>query len=383
MNKFKWAFIILFPLILVAQNDSIKFYAGFRASRVLSSYPNNQFPPTEYWIRVAKGMAQKFPGSTPAGIWILSLYQGSGTTQLSFPSGGISIPNVQFTSIDYNESHLSKLDTSGVKVWLQVEPGNANIDTLISIVLNRYKHHQCVIGFGVDVEWYRNNISVTDSAAERWETKVRSIDSNYTLFLKHYGKNWMPPQYRGKILFVDDSQEFISLNSMVNEFKSWGAKFAPNRSAYQFGYKIDSTWWKQYADPTKTIGDALRSNIPSCSGVFWVDFTVTKVFPYTSTKYEEPIPSASLLSQNYPNPFNPTTTIQYELSKQSSVTITIYNNLGQYIAELINKDENPGWHEVVWNADVASGIYYYRIHAINLLDHTHRFSAMKKMLLLK
>ncbi len=375
-----------------AQNDSVKFYAGFRASRVLSSYPNNQFPPTEYWIRVAKGMSQKFPGSTPAGIWIVSLYQNAGITQLSFPNGGITVPNIQFTGTDYNESHLAKLDTSGVKVWLQVEPGAASMDTLISIVLNRYKQHPCVIGFGVDVEWFFANTNsggrkLTDSMVQRWEQKVQSIDPAYTLFIKHYAESWMPPTYRGKVLFVDDSQDFTfsgaPFNAMVSEFTAWGSKFSSARSAYQFGYKADSVWWKQLTDPAKIIGDALRSKIPTCAGVFWVDFTITKIFPYTSVAQEMTTPSMLSLSQNYPNPFNPTTTIEYAVgtdnypSLQKFVSVKIFNVLGEEIATLVNDQKMPGNYSVQFNAStLPSGVYYYRLQSEQL-------SSVRKMILMK
>ena len=392
-------FIIAAITLLHGQNDSVKFYAGFRASRVLSSYPNNQFPQTEYWIRVAKEMSQKFPGSTPAGIWILSLYQSAGVTQLSFPSGGLSIPNIQFTSVDYNESHLAKLDTSGVKVWLQVEPGAASMDTLISVVLNRYKQHSSVIGFGVDVEWFFANTNtggrkLTDSMVARWEQKVKSVDTNYTLFIKHYSQSWMPQTYRGKVLFVDDSQDFNyasnPFNTMVSEFKSWGTKFSPNRSAFQFGYAKDSTWWGKFADQTKTIGDALRTNIASCGAVFWVDFTVMKVFPPTFVRLDEPVPVDFSLSQNYPNPFNPTTMIQFSIpnagtdgnpfrNKANSIqtTLKIYDVLGNEMATLVNGQKEPGTYSVQWNAtQFATGLYFAKLQSGSNVQ-------LKKMMLLK
>lgn len=382
--------LILFLFCAAQTQAGTPSYAGFRASRILNSYPNRVFPTPQYWSSTAKQIAQKFPGSQPAGIWIVSLYIDNGITQCNFPSGGISLPNVNFISTDQNETYLKHFDTTGIKVWLQIEPGNAEIDTLISIVLNRYKHHPSVIGFGIDVEWYRNNAKVPDSLAQRWDEKVRAIDSSYTLFLKHYAQSWMPPKYRGKILFVDDSQNFNfaqnPFNAMVSEFKSWAGKFSPNASAFQFGYTADSVWWKNFSDPMKTIGDALSANISTLSALFWVDFTIIKVFPPTAVRRENTVPVIFSLEQNFPNPFNPATTIQYSLSRNSRsdgsekripVTLTVYNSLGQKAAELVNEMQEEGTYSVSFNASsLPSGMYFYRLEA-------GRNSETKKLLFIK
>ncbi|MCF6271100.1 MAG: T9SS type A sorting domain-containing protein [Melioribacteraceae bacterium] len=68
------------------------------------------------------------------------------------------------------------------------------------------------------------------------------------------------------------------------------------------------------------------------------------------------------LSQNYPNPFNPSTTIEFALEKYDNVTLTIYNSLGQKVAELINGNYTPGTYKVVFNASqLSSGIYIYQL----------------------
>ncbi len=89
------------------------------------------------------------------------------------------------------------------------------------------------------------------------------------------------------------------------------------------------------------------------------------------------------LSQNYPNPFNPSTTICYGLPNRSSVRIVITNTLGQQVAVLENGEREAGFHEVEWRANVASGIYFYRIDAVSVNDPNNRFVQVKKMLLLK
>ena len=84
-----------------------------------------------------------------------------------------------------------------------------------------------------------------------------------------------------------------------------------------------------------------------------------------------------LCYQNYPNPFNPTTTIRYQLPKESKVVIKIYNILGAEVMELLNEQKEPGIYEVEFNADsLSSGTYIYRIIADNFVE-------TKKMVLMK
>ncbi len=83
------------------------------------------------------------------------------------------------------------------------------------------------------------------------------------------------------------------------------------------------------------------------------------------------------LAQNYPNPFNPSTTIRYQLARQSAVTLVVYNTLGQKVATLVNDFQPAGNHVINFDArDLSSGIYFYRIEAGD-------FISVKKMILMK
>jgi hypothetical protein len=89
------------------------------------------------------------------------------------------------------------------------------------------------------------------------------------------------------------------------------------------------------------------------------------------------IPNKFVMKQNYPNPFNPSTTISYQLPKQSHVTLWIYDVLGQEVATLVNEVEEPGNKIVNFNAgNLPSGVYYYRLQAGNYIE-------TKKLILLR
>lgn len=96
----------------------------------------------------------------------------------------------------------------------------------------------------------------------------------------------------------------------------------------------------------------------------------------------EIIPSAYKLEQNYPNPFNPETVISFSLPKSGSVSIKIYDVLGNEVRTLINEERVAGKHNIYWNSTdnsgkrVSSGVYFYTISADN-------FTQTKKMVLMK
>ena len=90
--------------------------------------------------------------------------------------------------------------------------------------------------------------------------------------------------------------------------------------------------------------------------------------------------AAYSLGQNFPNPFNPSTTIGYALPDQVYVTLTVFNALGQRVADLINSRVDAGYHEVQFSAShftgLPSGLYFYRLVAGN-------FAQTKLFLLLR
>lgn len=89
------------------------------------------------------------------------------------------------------------------------------------------------------------------------------------------------------------------------------------------------------------------------------------------------LPVAFSLSQNYPNPFNPETLIRYSLPEKVHVNLAVYNLLGQKVAVLMNDEQAPGHHEVIFDASrLSSGIYIYRLQAGN-------YTSTKQMTLIK
>jgi hypothetical protein len=258
-------------------------YAGVRSSK----YGLKPFPDPAAWQEAIRAMTAYFPGAAPCAVWIVGTMAGRPRfTHLEFPSDGKSYAYIEFETADRHEPYLSFFDGAGIKIFLQVEPADADMGTLIDLVLERYEHHPCVIGFGVDVEWHREadnpkrGVKVDDATARAWESRVKSHNPSYRLFLKHWDKNWMPPTYRGDIVFVDDSQIFPAMGPMIKEFsEDWAPAFYPNLVVFQVGYNADKPWWSELSDPPKAIGEAIRKKVRQDIGIIWVDFSLRDVLP--------------------------------------------------------------------------------------------------------
>ncbi|VAX24573.1 hypothetical protein MNBD_IGNAVI01-3102 [hydrothermal vent metagenome] len=98
---------------------------------------------------------------------------------------------------------------------------------------------------------------------------------------------------------------------------------------------------------------------------------------------EDNLPKEYQLQQNYPNPFNPQTTINYSVKEDSYITVTIYTMLGERVTTLVDKTQNAGNYDVVWNAsNYPSGIYIYIMTAESSTSN-NTFQNVKKMILLK
>lgn len=83
------------------------------------------------------------------------------------------------------------------------------------------------------------------------------------------------------------------------------------------------------------------------------------------------LPTKCELEQNYPNPFSSSTSISYELNKESSVSIRIFNVLGQLVREFRAGSLPAGVHGIIWDGTndlgrkVSPGVYFYQLNMGN------------------
>lgn len=102
------------------------------------------------------------------------------------------------------------------------------------------------------------------------------------------------------------------------------------------------------------------------------DMITTEVVNY------DPVITPYKLDQNYPNPFNPSTVISFSLPEANTVTISVYNSIGELVEVLVNEQlYEAGDHEVIYNGISSSGGVY-------IVDfRTRNFRKQNKMVLVK
>ena len=161
----------------------------------------------------------------------------------------------------------------------------------------------------------------------------------------------------------------------------------PDGNPLTFTWKVNGVTEKTGDNTfTRTFTDA--QGIPKSVVAIFADAGGLKdstVWSFTITSVQSGgfIPKEYALGQNYPNPFNPSTTIAYDLPKQSPVRLEVYNVIGVLIRTMLRGEVvGAGQHQIVWDGRddrgkiVPSGVYFYRISAGD-------FSASRRMTLLK
>ncbi|MBN2461838.1 MAG: T9SS type A sorting domain-containing protein [Candidatus Cloacimonetes bacterium] len=173
----------------------------------------------------------------------------------------------------------------------------------------------------------------------------------------------------GHSITISGNHAFIA-----NSDGLWIINISDPNNPYEVGYYITSGYAYEVAVVSDYVylADCYNFSIYDCSEAIQVGIN-DNVIVHTPDV---------LLTQNYPNPFNPETTISYQLTAVSKVSLAVYNVKGQLVNTLVNEIKPAGEHSIIWNGtdqskqSVPSGVYLYRLK-------TKDDSKIKKMILLR
>ncbi len=89
------------------------------------------------------------------------------------------------------------------------------------------------------------------------------------------------------------------------------------------------------------------------------------------------IPTVYALGNAYPNPSRGKAIIRYQLPKESKVSLTIYNVVGQQVKRLDIGTKPAGYHQITWNDNLLpNGVYIYQLKA-------GTFTSTKKLMMVR
>jgi parallel beta-helix repeat protein len=96
----------------------------------------------------------------------------------------------------------------------------------------------------------------------------------------------------------------------------------------------------------------------------YIPYLATDPLPKLMPDWDRtPLAEDFALAKSYPNPFNPATTILFNVSSPKSVTVKVFNIMGQEVRNLFAGEGSAGQNTVVWDGrneegrPVAAGVY--------------------------
>ena len=170
---------------------------------------------------------------------------------------------------------------------------------------------------------------------------------------------WQKGLYEGDIL-VDSTLELMKQPAPYSGgYYGLGTQIAPfYQNNWVYGHTGDVVYYSQlFYVPEDSLSIAVISNTRFAPiNTIWLNLyntyqTVTRTNYYTWKN-----PQLSV----FPNPSTDFTVFSFDLSHSSYVNLSIYNQLGQLIDQLIDSKLSDGEHQFIWDIkETTSGIYFY------------------------
>jgi photosystem II stability/assembly factor-like uncharacterized protein len=254
---------------------------------------------------------------------------------LSFEEGGTPA-SLYFFREKYNNEHYGYMIGSGILYkttnsgfnWQQINSG------LIGSI-------NCFSFLNKDTGWVV--IPYSTASSRIYYTLNGGLNWILQFFTNYQGDFNIIQAVNKNLIFCgsNSSKIYVSTNGGIN----WGYQTSPiysNGGIYFYDTLMGFAWSNQIVRTINGGGPILQI-----------------------TKRNEQITKEYNLYQNYPNPFNNATSIKYQISKNSYVSLKLYDILGKEIATLVNEYQTSGIYETNWDAsDFSSGIYIYRLTVI-------------------
>jgi uncharacterized protein (DUF362 family) len=173
-------------------------------------------------------------------------------------------------------------------------------------------------------------------------------------------------------LTIVDARQIMAINGPLrsyggeirdcNKIVICGDPVATDAYCAQLMQQYDETFTADWINPTLERAESLGMGTANLDNVEIIELEQTSVDDLPVASRPEKIE----LYQNFPNPFNASTTIRFNLPKQSNVRVDLYDALGRKVGTLADRAFEAGIHDISFHADgLSSGMYYYRLITAN------------------
>jgi photosystem II stability/assembly factor-like uncharacterized protein len=298
-------------------------------------------------------------------------YQTPGVAYATRWGGGGGV----LKSTDYGSTWILLNIFSGINMWgVHVHPNNSN--------------------YIIAGEFTGGVMHITQDGGNNWVSAATG-SSNFQVYIVDTTKVFAA---QGNGLWKLNSEYFIPVElisftaSVINNkiILNWSTASENNNHGFEIERSYDGENFFKIgfvngSGTTTEPGGYTFTDQPINSNIYYrlkqIDFdgsyeysSVVEVYGLT--------PDNFYLAQNHPNPFNPSTAIQFSLPVEASVTVKLFNMLGEELTEIVNQDFSAGIHTVKFTSEnLSSGTYLYILKAAGINGII--FNDTRKMLLLK
>lgn len=165
---------------------------------------------------------------------------------------------------------------------------------------------------------------------------------------------------------------------------SWSTASESNNKGFEVMRSTNGTNWTSAGfvagagNSSATIGYSFLDKDLPAGKYFYrlkqVDLDGKSTLSTIITVSLEPV-TGYMLEQNFPNPTHGTTSISYQVPREMNVQISVHDQYGRLVRQLVNGKRSAGSYTEMFDAStLAKGVYYYRMEA-------GEFSATKKMII--
>ncbi len=258
---------------------------------------------------------------------------------------------------------------------------------------------------GIRLSFENEGFSLNEEASGWSESSVSALQYNFT---ERDSAKFYPADYEFRFM---EAYSDTSVNGIAMNFRTWNVtlqkesyvhisekpatrngRWDPDEDIFVFENIQDpdnapaaKAVWQVHigssdSDQNPNAGDLLR--LVTHKPLRQDDVYIFDTAPL-SIDDESNQPLGFELFQNFPNPFNGETIIRFSLSAASKVELEIFNILGQKVYAIGTGNLSAGTHAITWpgrtngGADLASGIYFYRLKTSTELSNPRKMMLIK------